>query len=239
MHKYFYAILFFGFPAILAAQTPHAIPYQAVARNSAGVPLSNQIIKVRFSIRDSLLSGTIVYRETHTSTTNALGLFNLNVGLGTPITGIFSGINWGKNFKFLQVEMDPAGENSYVDLGTQQMMSVPFALHSATAAKIEKETFKMISNLAPSNQGFYNFRNSLEYCVNLSEGGFSDWRLPTLDEWFTYCELNGVPQIFSWTKTTGVYTGGSSTQTSFYLIFGNSPEIYQPNYGLPQIQCVR
>jgi uncharacterized protein (TIGR02145 family) len=116
----------------VSAQTPQAIPYQAVARNAAGVPLSNQNIKVRFSIRDSLLSGTIVYRETHTTTTNSLGLFNLNVGMGSPVTGTFSGINWGENSKFLQVEMDPAGGNSFTDLGTQQMMSVPYALNAGS-----------------------------------------------------------------------------------------------------------
>jgi hypothetical protein len=128
--KFFILFLLVVIQTTTFAQTHQAIPYQAVARNAAGVPLSNQNIKVRFSIRDSILSGTIVYRETHTAATNALGLFNLNVGLGTPVTGTFSGINWGKNAKFLQVEMDPAGGNSFVDLGTQQMMSVPYALYS-------------------------------------------------------------------------------------------------------------
>jgi uncharacterized protein (TIGR02145 family) len=130
MDKILFSLLFFA-TFSLVAQTPQGIPYQAVARNTSGVPLSNQDIKIRFSIRDSILSGPIVYRETHATTTTALGLFSLNVGMGTPVTGTFTGINWGKNAKFLQVEMDPTGGNSFNDLGTQQMMSVPYAI-SAT-----------------------------------------------------------------------------------------------------------
>jgi hypothetical protein len=59
-------------------------------------------------------------------------MFSVNVGQGSPVTGTFSGINWGTNAKFMQVEMDPAGGSSYIDMGTQQMMSVPYALNSAS-----------------------------------------------------------------------------------------------------------
>jgi hypothetical protein len=141
--------------AIIQAQTPQAIPYQAVARNAAGVPLTNQPIRVRFSIRDSIVSGPIVYRETHSATTNAIGLFNLNLGTGTVVTGTFSGINWGKNAKFMQVEMDPAGGTSYVDLGTQQMLSVPYALRAGSVDSVPGEnTIKNITSLLYLSTGF-------------------------------------------------------------------------------------
>jgi hypothetical protein len=52
----------------------------------------------------------------------------LTIGQGTVTIGVFSAINWGQHAKSLQVEMDPGGGTSYVDLGTQQMMSVPYAL---------------------------------------------------------------------------------------------------------------
>jgi uncharacterized protein (TIGR02145 family) len=57
----------------------------------------------------------------------------VNVGRGTVVSGSFAGINWGRNAKFLQVELDPAGGTSYTDLGTTQMMSVPYALNALTA----------------------------------------------------------------------------------------------------------
>jgi uncharacterized protein (TIGR02145 family) len=114
-----------------SAQAPQGIPYQAIARNASGVAIENTAVKVRFSIRDSIATGAIKYQETHNPTTSALGLFSVNVGMGTVVSGTFSGINWGKNAKFLQVELDPAGGSSYTDLGTTQMMSVPYALYAA------------------------------------------------------------------------------------------------------------
>jgi hypothetical protein len=116
------------------AQAPQGIPYQAIARNSSGVILAGQTIRVRFSIRDSIATGTIVYRETFSPTTTTQGLFNVNVGTGTVVSGTFSGVNWGHNAKHMQVEMDPAGGTSYIDMGTQQMMSVPYALYAGNTS---------------------------------------------------------------------------------------------------------
>lgn len=116
---------------IAMAQAPQGIPYQAVARNSSGAILASTAISVRFTIRDSAVTGAIKYRETFSVTTTSQGMFSINVGHGTPVTGTFTGINWGANAKFMQVEMDPAGGSSYIDMGTTQMMSVPYALYAA------------------------------------------------------------------------------------------------------------
>jgi len=112
------------------AQAPQGIPYQAAARNSSGAVLASTNISVRFTIRDSIATGAIKYCETHSITTTALGMFSVHVGQGTPVSGTFSGINWATNAKFMQVEIDPAGGSSYIDMGTQQMMSVPYALNA-------------------------------------------------------------------------------------------------------------
>ena len=121
------------------AQAPQGIPYQSVIRNGSGALLINQAVNVRFSIHDSTMLGTIVYQETHTSTTTNLGMVILSIGQGTPSTGMFSTINWGVNSKFMQVELDAAGGNNYTDLGTQQMMSVPFALYSNAAGEVKSK----------------------------------------------------------------------------------------------------
>jgi len=115
---------------VLHAQAPQATSYQAVIRNSSGNVLSNQLVKVRFSIHDSAANGSVVYQETQTPTTNAQGLINLFAGKGVAVTGTFAGINWGSKSKFLQTEIDIAGGNNYTDMGTMQLMSVPYALYS-------------------------------------------------------------------------------------------------------------
>src|SRR5580765_1454643 len=104
------------------AQSPQGIPYEAEVRDNNGNPLPNQNVSLRFSIHDGTINGTVVYKETQSVTTNNLGLFNLNIGQGTAVTGTFSGSNWGSGAKFTQVEMDVTGGTSYVDMGTTQLM---------------------------------------------------------------------------------------------------------------------
>ena len=115
---------------VASAQAPQGIPYQAVARNSSGVILVSQLIRVRFTIHDLTSGGATLYQETFNPTTTAQGLFNVNVGTGSVVSGTFSSINWGTNAKYLQVELDPTGGTSYINMATTQMMSVPYSLYS-------------------------------------------------------------------------------------------------------------
>jgi hypothetical protein len=110
------------------SQAPQGISYQAVAFDLGGNPIANGNVGVKISIIDNSISGTVVYSETHAKTTNAQGLFNLNIGQGSAIASAFSSINWGTNSKFLKVEVDPAGGTNYTNIGTNQLMSVPYAL---------------------------------------------------------------------------------------------------------------
>ena len=132
MKKFINIFLLLLLTKTTTAQAPQGIPYQAIARNSSGAILVSQAIRVRFSIHDSVAIGSIIYQETFNPTTTTQGLFNVNVGMGSASIGTFSSINWGINGKFMQVELDPAGGTSYVDMGTMQMMSVPYALNAGS-----------------------------------------------------------------------------------------------------------
>lgn len=114
------------------AQTPQGINYQAVARDASGAAILNTNVSVRFTIHDVTASGTIVYQEHHSAVTNQFGLFSAVLGAGITDAGTFSNVNWGVGDKYLQVEFD-AG-NGYADMGTSQLMSVPYALYAAVAA---------------------------------------------------------------------------------------------------------
>jgi uncharacterized protein (TIGR02145 family) len=122
-------LLFWVMGIGLSAQAPLNIPYQAVMRNTDGTVMSNSAITITFIVHDDTFAGTIVYQESHSVTTNSQGLVSVQVGGGSVVTGAFSAINWGSGNKFMQVLVD-TGSGS-VDLGTQQMMSVPYALHAA------------------------------------------------------------------------------------------------------------
>lgn len=115
------------------AQAPQSMNYQGVARNISGTVIPAQAIKLRFSIHDNTVGGTVVYQETDTTTTNQFGLFTIAIGTGTVVSGTFNTINWSYGAKYLQVEMDAAGGNNFSDMGTTQLLSVPYALYAKTS----------------------------------------------------------------------------------------------------------
>ncbi len=111
------------------AQSPVGIPYQAVVRNADGTVMANTSIALVFKLHDSTMNGAVVYEEDHTVSSNSLGLVSCVFGTGTPVSGTFGSITWGTNAKYLQVLMN-AGAGQ-IDLGTQQLMSVPYSLYSS------------------------------------------------------------------------------------------------------------
>jgi len=119
------------------AQAPQAFQYQAVARANTGLPIINQNVSIRISIISASPTGSILYAETHSPTTNQFGLFTLEVGQGTIANGTFNTINWGSNLHFLKVEMDETGSTAYQDMGTIQLISVPYALHASTVSNAD------------------------------------------------------------------------------------------------------
>ena len=97
-------------------------------------------MSLRFSLHDLTINGTVIYKETQSAITNALGLFMVNIGQGTPVTGTFAGINWGNGNKFMQVEIDGTGGTNYINMGTTQLMSVPYALYAAKSGNLPDGT---------------------------------------------------------------------------------------------------
>ncbi|MFN5831010.1 MAG: DUF1566 domain-containing protein, partial [Bacteroidota bacterium] len=115
------------------AQSPNKMSYQAVIRNASNVLVTNQAIGMRISILQTSPSGTAVYVETQSTTTNANGLVSIEIGGGTVVSGSFAGINWANGPFFIKTETDPAGGANYTITGTSQLLSVPYALYAANA----------------------------------------------------------------------------------------------------------
>lgn len=130
--KSFFTFLFCSFIFIVNAQTPKEISYQGVARNSSGAVLSSQPIGVEFKIRQGSAAGTVVFSETHSTSTNSFGLFNLAIGSANP-SG-FNTIDWSQSPYFIEVSIDPTGGSSYISVGTSPLISVPYALYAEKAA---------------------------------------------------------------------------------------------------------
>ena len=115
------------------AQAPQKMSYQAVIRNSSNALITSTPVGMKISILQGSPTGTAVYVETQTPSTNANGLVSLEIGTGTVITGTFSAINWSAGPYFIKTETDPTGGTAYTIAGTNELMSVPYALFSANA----------------------------------------------------------------------------------------------------------
>jgi len=111
----------------------------------------NAAVNVRFTLHEGAADGAASYAETHALTTNSVGLFNTVFGNGTPEQSAFDSINWAATTKFLQVEID-LGEG-YVDMGTTQLLSVPYALRSDEAARVKNAGLPIFSNNAAALAG--------------------------------------------------------------------------------------
>ncbi|MCF8462051.1 MAG: DUF1566 domain-containing protein [Flavobacteriales bacterium] len=110
------------------AQTPEKFNYQGVARDGNGGVIADEVIAVRFTILDGDL--TEHYKEEWNVFTNEFGLFDMKIGNGFVLQGDFTSISWGEASYYLRVELDPTGGTSYQNMGTTQLVSVPYALYS-------------------------------------------------------------------------------------------------------------
>src|SRR5688572_27499654 len=125
-----FTIVFIGLIMAMQGQTPALVNYQGVARDGSGSPIVNQTISLKFEIRQGSATGSVIYTDTHTGSvqTNSLGLFNTVIGENSPLTAV----QWGGGPYYLEVSVDAAGGTSFISLGTQQVVSVPFAMHAQT-----------------------------------------------------------------------------------------------------------
>ena len=118
------------------AQSPEKMSYQAVIRNSSEALVTNQAVGMQISILQGSTSGTAVYVETQTPTTNDNGLVSIEIGAGTVVSGNFATIDWANGPYFIKTETDLNGGANYTITGTSQLLSVPYALHAKTAETI-------------------------------------------------------------------------------------------------------
>ena len=131
--KIFYTFLISIVALVANAQAPQGFNYQATVRNNSGALMTNASVQLKFSILQDTATGTVVYSESQTKTTDGLGQVSTVVGQGTALTGTFAAINWGTGTHFLAIELNTG--NGFVAMGTTQLLSVPYALYANKSAE--------------------------------------------------------------------------------------------------------
>lgn len=191
MKKYLFIIALFA-TILTMAQAPDKMSYQGVIRDASDVLISNTTVGMQISILEGSSTGTAVYVETHTPTTNANGLFSLEIGTGSVVLGDFSTINWSLGTYYLKTETDPTGGTSYSIEGTSQLLSVPFAMYA---------------NSAPMSSG-----NTLDEAYDEESGGSPSTRLISVDDGNIQLDASGSSalEINSDANFVGMLINGDS-----------------------------
>lgn len=123
------------------SQSPDGILFQALATDATGHPAAGRTVNVKAAILSKTATGSVVYSETFRVPASAAGVFTIVLGKGTYVSGVstITNIDWsnGPFFLNLKVAVEPTIPNSswnvnneYVDLGTSQFWSVPYALYA-------------------------------------------------------------------------------------------------------------
>ena len=127
-------------------QTPQSFKYQTTVRDNSGNLLSNKLVAFRISLLQGSASGSVTYAERHTVATNDFGIANFNVGQGSVLQGVFSSINWGNGPYFMKIELDLNNGTNYAFMGTNQLLSVPYAMYAANSGNAADDKDKDSTN---------------------------------------------------------------------------------------------
>jgi len=223
--------LFFVVTGIIA-QTPAMFKYQAVLRNADGTIIANQAKTVVINILQGSITSPSVFTETHTVTTTAQGIINLNIG--SVNTSGLTTINWATNSYFIKITVDG------VEMGTSQLMAVPYALF---AKKAETADYNSLTNLPTLFNGTWTSLSGKPTTIagygitDAFDGSYTNLtNKPTLFSG-NYADLAGKPTLFNGsfadlTNKPSTIAGYGITDAfdGSYTNLTNKPTLFSGNY---------
>ena len=148
-----YILFIFLVNVSILAQAPYSFNFQSIAKDSKGEIISNQRVSFRITILEGSETGTAVYSEIHSITSNQFGLANLSIGEGET-SDLFSAIDWGVSTYYIKVELDINGGSDYQEVGVSQLRSVPYAIYANNSVEaVSVAGIYNIMNYGASNTG--------------------------------------------------------------------------------------
>jgi hypothetical protein len=180
----------------LYAQVPQRFNYQGIARDAKGNPMAGQTLSLKITLLPAADAPEAEYEEMQTVTTNAFGLYTLQIGNGAPAKGEMKAVTWESGNKYIRVAIDPKGGSDFVDAGTTQLLSVPYALYAerAGSAKNNADRLGNVSSNATHVAGDANYLSK-----------------------FTALNVIGKSQIFDNGTNVGIGTNAPASTASLHI----------------------
>jgi hypothetical protein len=225
MKKLYTIIVTLAIISSVFSQSPEKMSYQAVIRNSSNNLISNVPVGMKISILQGTSEGTVVYAETQSPTSNTNGLISIEIGTGTT-SDDFSTIDWTAGPYFIKTETDPNGGANYTIVGTSQLLSVPFALHSKTAGNVFSGNYNDLSSKPTtlSGYGITDGINTSHAANGITSGLIANWNsaFGWGDHDGLYRPIGYVP---AWSEITGRPTFATVATSGSYTDLTNTPTI--------------
>jgi len=149
MKKNYFVLFFTLFSFAFGFSQSDAINYQGIARDSDGDLLTEETIGLTLALKYSA-SGAAEYSENHSVTTDASGVFSIQIGTGTAISGNYASLDWGLEDVFITTSVNGT------EVGTTELNAVPYALASAKATSMQLSDLTDISG-TPSSGDLLSF----------------------------------------------------------------------------------
>lgn len=127
--SYILLFLFITYSSVFS----QGINYQGTLINKDSKDLSNTDIIMLVEILSGGISGAVVYSEKHNTKTLDNGIFNIVIGEGTPESGIFKNIEWGKGNYYILTKVSINGD--LYNMPATKLNYVPYTFFSKTSDK--------------------------------------------------------------------------------------------------------
>jgi len=213
---------------ILSAQ-PNLMNFQGVARDKSGQVAGNKNISLQIHVIAGEVFDAPVYTEIHKITTTQFGVFNIHIGAGNPVNGSFSDIKWGLGNHYVKVEMDMSGGSNFKDLGTTQLLSVPYAFHAQTAGSVVEDGEGTLKSARPGVKSqtwsLFGNRETEPGKDRLGTTDAADLILITNDKEAMRILSNGDVNISNNAKTGGNWSVSGESLLEGNLVVGGETEL--------------
>ncbi len=126
--KFLFSLFLVCATLLTFGQAPGKFNYQAVVRDALGPVVSSPVTVVFKLFNNAAGAGSVLYQESFSTTTNAYGIINLQVGT-SPAFGNLSNLNWNAGPYYVDILM--GGTSIYNGGNLAQLVSVPYSLFSS------------------------------------------------------------------------------------------------------------